>query len=112
VSGSFLTTLKELIDGALQEAFDAGCEYGGDEATAYEWGAPPPLQRKRGAIEDLTADWNDGPCRKLIAHADIIEELVECLQKIAEHDDQHEPEYSRDEMVRFAFAALSKLERK
>lgn len=37
----------------LREAFDAGTEQAGDEATAYEWGARPPQSRDDAFAEYL-----------------------------------------------------------
>jgi hypothetical protein len=53
------------IKAALREAFDAGCEQGGDEATAYEWGSLPNQNREK-AFSDLFEDWNTGPIQDLL----------------------------------------------
>lgn len=42
---------------AARSAFEAGCEQGSDEATAYEWGSGPQ-QTRASAWSDFMAEWN------------------------------------------------------
>ena len=53
---------------AIRAAFDAGCEQGGDEATAHEHGSLPQ-QKRDEAFADFMAEWNpdSAPIRALIA---------------------------------------------
>ena len=59
---------RDQIKAALREAFDAGCEQGMEEATAYERGSFPNQDRKR-AFSDLFEDWNTGPIHDLLKNA-------------------------------------------
>lgn len=56
-----------LLD-AIRAAFDAGCDQGGDEATAHEHGSLPQ-QKRDEAFADFMAEWNpdSAPIRALIA---------------------------------------------
>ena len=47
----------EEMRAALREAFEAGCEQGSDEATAWEWGCSPRTKRDE-AFGDLFEEWN------------------------------------------------------
>lgn len=52
---------------AIRAAFDAGCDRGSTEATAYDWGSPLDQSRTQ-AFEDFMADWNpdSAPIRALL----------------------------------------------
>lgn len=49
--------MKGNLLNAILAAFDAGCEQGGDEATAYEHGLSPQQSRDE-AFADFMAEWN------------------------------------------------------
>ena len=57
--------MRDQIKAALREAFNAGCEQGGDEATAWEWGSFPK-QSREDAFNDLFEEWNTGPIQDLL----------------------------------------------
>lgn len=58
--------VKDAIDNALREAFDAGVQQGNAEAVAYEWGGFPDFTNEQ-AFKEALEPYNGGAIANILA---------------------------------------------